>query len=146
MHALNICTPRISAVLHYQQSLCDNIDRFGIAICTRFTTTADTMATNLAFPVNNYQSQSPLFGLLPGEIRNEIFALALLQYESDAAAYPKDSYWYRPGFAGPRRSCSGLLRTCKLAYAEGRQVFLDQLEWAFWFGNSTPSIRHTGRS
>jgi hypothetical protein len=103
------------------------------------------MATNLAFPVNNYQSQSPLFGLLPGEIRNEIFALALLQYEDDAAAYPKDSYWYRPGFAGPRKSCSELLRTCKLAYAEGREVFLDQLEWAFWFGNLAPLTRHTRR-
>jgi hypothetical protein len=100
------------------------------------------MTSSLAFPVSNYQSQSPLFGLLPGEIRNEIFALALLQYEDGAAAYPEDSYWYRPGFTGPRKSYSGLLRTCKLAYAEGRQVFLEQLEWAFWFGRLILLARH----
>jgi hypothetical protein len=144
MHVLNKCSPRILTSLH-SQGLCDNLDRFRVAICTELTIAADTMATSLDFPVNNYQSQSPLFGLLPGEIRNEIFALTLLQYEDDAAAYPEDSYWYRPGFAGPRKSCSGLLRTCKLAYAEGRQVFLEQLEWAFWFGNLTPSTKHMGR-
>jgi len=42
----------------------------------------------------NYQSQSSLFGNIPGEIRNEIFALALVQYEDEEAAYPKDSYQY----------------------------------------------------
>lgn len=82
----------------------------------------------------NFQRQSPLFGVLPGEIRNEIFALALVQYEDDKKPYREDSYWYRPGFSGPRRSSSALLRTCKLAYAEGQKVFLGELEWAFWFG------------
>lgn len=80
------------------------------------------------------QLQCPLFNIIPGEIRNEIFALALVQYEDDAAAYPKDSYWYRPGFSGPRKSSSSLLRTCKRAYQEGQKVFLQELEWAFWFG------------
>jgi hypothetical protein len=93
------------------------------------------MASGIAFPPSNYQTQSPLFGILPGEVRNEIFALALLQYEDDVGAYPEDSYWYRPGFFGPRKCSSGLLRTCKLAHTEGQQVFLKQLEWAFWFGN-----------
>jgi hypothetical protein len=101
------------------------------------------MTSSLSFPTSNYQAQSPLFGLLPGEIRNEIFALALLQYEDDADAYPEDSYWYRPGFTAPRRSYSGLLQTCKLAYTEGRQVFLEQLEWAFWFGKS-PAMEGQG--
>ncbi|GKT42077.1 uncharacterized protein ColSpa_02258 [Colletotrichum spaethianum] len=79
------------------------------------------------------QLQSPLFSVLPGEIRNEIFALALIQYEDDESAYPEDSFWYRPGFTGPRRSSSSLLRTCKLVYAEGQKVFLKELEFAFWF-------------
>ncbi|KAF6805825.1 hypothetical protein CSOJ01_09254 [Colletotrichum sojae] len=79
------------------------------------------------------QPKSPLFSVLPGELRNEIFAYALVQYEDDENAYPEDSYWYRPGFSGPRRSSSALLRTCRLAYLEGQKVFLKELEWAFWF-------------
>jgi hypothetical protein len=31
-------------------------------------------------------------------------------------------------------SSSSLLRTCKLAYAEGQKVFLREQEFAFWFG------------
>ncbi|KAH4064728.1 hypothetical protein HBI56_058930 [Parastagonospora nodorum] len=91
------------------------------------------MAATTISPPTNHQMQSPLFGLLPGEIRNEIFALALMPYEDEAATYPKDSYWYRPGFSAPRKSNSVLLRTCKAAYAEGQKVFLRDLEWAFWF-------------
>lgn len=84
----------------------------------------------------SYQEQSLLFGGVPGEIRNKIFAYSLVQYEDDAAAYPENSYWYRPGFKGPRKSSSSLLRTCKLAYLEGQKVYLHELEWAFWFGMS----------
>ena len=102
---------------------------------------ASTASTHLNFIPHNYQTQSPLFGVLPGEIRNQIFALALVQYEDDEAAYPKDSYWYRPGFAGPRKSSSALLRTCKLAYHEGKQVFYSEIEWAFWFGRSFLCLR-----
>lgn len=86
------------------------------------------------FQCTNLQTQSPLFGLLPGEIRNEIFAYALGHEEDEAEAYPKDSYWYRPGFSAPHKTTSALLRTCKLAYIEGKKVFLAESEWAFWFG------------
>lgn len=96
------------------------------------------MDSTTTIDVSTYdnQLQCPLFGTLPGEIRNEIFALALVQFseEEGGAAYPKDSYWYRPGFTGPRKSSSSLLRACKLAYVEGQKVFLRELEWAFWFG------------
>ncbi|EOA84631.1 hypothetical protein ACJQWK_07120 [Exserohilum turcicum] len=91
------------------------------------------MALDLASAPTNLQLQSPLFGILPGEIRNEIFELALMQEEDNAEAYPEDSYWYRPGFAGPHKGSSALLRTCRLAYKEGQKVFLKNLEWAFWF-------------
>lgn len=82
----------------------------------------------------NFQSQSPLFSVLPGEIRNEIFSLALIQFEDDTDSYKEDSYWYRPGFTAPRKSSSALLRTCKAVYLEGQKVFLRELEWSFWFG------------
>ncbi|GKT83274.1 hypothetical protein Ct61P_01124 [Colletotrichum tofieldiae] len=54
----------------------------------------------------NQQLESPLFSVLPGEIRNEIFALALIQYEDFESAYPEDSYWYRPGFKGRGRAAA----------------------------------------
>ena len=92
------------------------------------------MASSLASPPSNLQLQSPLFSILPGEIRNDIFELALMQDEDRAESYPEDSYWYRPGFSGPLKGSSALLRTCRLAYKEGQKVFLRHLEWAFWFG------------
>lgn len=99
-------------------------------------------ATNSALNLANCHDQnlSPLFTTIPSEIRNKIFAYSLVQYEDDAAAYPEDSYWYRPGFKGPIRSSSSLLRTCKLAYVEGQRVFLEELEWAFWFGKLAAPI------
>lgn len=102
------------------------------------TTMAPTWDLQHDLTPSNFQSQCPLFGRLPGEIRNDIFSLVLVQYEDqdEGKAYPVDSYWYRPGFRGPRRSSSALLRTCKLAYAEGQKVFLRELEWAFWFSTS----------
>lgn len=90
----------------------------------------------LNFQQSHYQKQSPLFGGIPGEIRNKIFVYSLVQYEDDGAAYPENSYWYRPGFKGPKKSSSSLLRTCKLAYLEGQKVYLHELEWAFWFSMS----------
>jgi hypothetical protein len=48
-------------------------------------------------------------------------------------SYTHLRYWYRPGFSGPRKSSSALLRTCRLAFTEGQKVFLRELEWAFWF-------------
>lgn len=102
-----------------------------------------TMLLNLE-SFTNLQSQSPLFSILPGEIRNEIFSLALMQFEDDTASYNEDSYWYRPGFTAPHKSNSALLRTCKAAYLEGQKVFLRELEWSFWFGMWYPAeICHT---
>lgn len=83
---------------------------------------------------SNFQTQSPLWGKLPAEIRNEIFTWALSQYEDLSRAYPEDAYWYRPGFRGPLKSSTALLRTCRLAHQEGRKVFLRGLDFAFWFG------------
>jgi hypothetical protein len=65
--------------------------------------------SGLTFPPSNFQLRSPLFGILPAEHRNDIFEMALMQDEDEAAAYPEDSYWYRPGFSGPRKSSSALL-------------------------------------
>jgi hypothetical protein len=86
----------------------------------------------------HHQEESPLFNNLPGELRNEIFRWVLVQYEdaNEDQRYNEDSYWYRPGFYGPHKSSSALLRTCRLAYCEGRRVIMKEAEHAFWFGES----------
>jgi hypothetical protein len=57
--------------------------------------------------------QSPLFSKLPGEVRHEIFAYALTDYEDTTDLYSRDTYYRRPGYDAPRRTATQLLRTCK---------------------------------
>jgi hypothetical protein len=57
-----------------------------------YTSPSLTMTSSFASSSVNPQLRSPLFGTLPGEIRNEIFALVLMQYEDEAELYPEDSY------------------------------------------------------
>lgn len=96
----------------------------------------------LTFAECSRQEASPLFSALPGELRNQIFRLALAPYEdlSEGHAYPTDSYWYRPGFRGPLRVTTALLRTCKRVYLETRGVVMGEAEPAFWF-NRGPDHR-----
>ncbi|OLN96798.1 hypothetical protein CCHL11_02286 [Colletotrichum chlorophyti] len=84
------------------------------------------------------QLQSPLFNVLPGEIRNEIFALALVQFEDDENAYPVDSYWRRPGFSGPYKSSSSLLQTRKRAHLEGQKGWSGDGAFDRFFDTLTP--------
>lgn len=83
----------------------------------------------------HHQEQSPLFRFLPGELRNEIFKWALIQYEdaNQEEKYDEQEFWSRPGFRGPHKSSSTLLRTCRLAYCEGRRVIMREAEHSFWF-------------
>jgi hypothetical protein len=64
------------------------------------------------------QSQSPLFSVLPGEIRDRIFAYALAEFEDDSVAFGNNTCYRRPEYAAPRRSDTALLRTCQRIYQE----------------------------
>ncbi|PNS15095.1 hypothetical protein CAC42_2324 [Sphaceloma murrayae] len=64
------------------------------------------------------QLQCPLFADLPGEIRAQIFSLALLPCPSLTARYPRNCLWNRPGHFAPLRTYTDLLRTCKAVHAE----------------------------
>lgn len=91
---------------------------------------------NLTYEDCDPQEKCPLFNTLPGELRNEVFKWALVQYDDPdpEKRYREDSYWYRPGFKTAKRSESGLLRTCKLIFCESRRVVMREAEHAFWFG------------
>ncbi|KAI2629318.1 hypothetical protein GGS26DRAFT_121081 [Hypomontagnella submonticulosa] len=66
------------------------------------------------------QDESPLFGILPAEIRIYIFSLALTDYPdpSPDKHYDESTCYKRPHYFAPRKSDTALLRTCRAAYAE----------------------------
>jgi len=70
----------------------------------------------------NPQEKSPLFNLIPAEVRNEIFDLVFTAYDDKAHPYPQDAYYYRPNFRYAHRIDTALLRTCRRAYIETRNL------------------------
>ncbi|KAL1979544.1 hypothetical protein VTN96DRAFT_5591 [Rasamsonia emersonii] len=64
------------------------------------------------------QLQSPLFSVLPAEVRSEIFAFALTDFEDLSVPYSKETCYRRPGYDAPRRTRTELLRTCKRVFQE----------------------------
>jgi len=64
------------------------------------------------------QGSSPLFSILPPEIRNHIFHLTLLEHDDENFAVSFDSFGYRPGHEYRKKHSLDLLTTCKLAYLE----------------------------
>ncbi|KAJ7054395.1 hypothetical protein C8F01DRAFT_940529, partial [Mycena amicta] len=65
------------------------------------------------------QTQSPLFGILPPELRTIIFADALLLDADLTQPYSKHTYYYRPGFQHAQLiPAIALLATCRLIYLE----------------------------
>ncbi|KAI8722426.1 hypothetical protein NCS52_00386500 [Fusarium sp. LHS14.1] len=83
---------------------------------------------------DNPQSGSPLFKLLPAEVRNQIFALALTDYEDPSPDnhYDNNTCFTRPSYFAPRKTDTTLLRTCRAVYRECRFLpfmLTEQLHW-----------------
>ncbi|OTA99078.1 hypothetical protein M426DRAFT_325480 [Hypoxylon sp. CI-4A] len=66
------------------------------------------------------QDESPLFGVLPAEIRSAIFSLALTDYPDPTPdnQYAAETCYTRPHYFAPRKSDVALLQACRMAYAE----------------------------
>lgn len=76
------------------------------------------------------QRGSPLFTVLPPEIRNRIFAFACTAYET--IPYTPNDWFYRPGYHAHRRISASLLATCKRIYLETYTLPLELNEHVFW--------------
>lgn len=90
------------------------------------------------------QFQSPLFGRIPAEIRNEIFRLALTEYVPEGNEWTgklsevespgfgnvrsTGKYVKRPAYEGLKTVDTDLLRTCKRVYEETKLLPLQDLE------------------
>lgn len=80
----------------------------------------------------NPQGNSPLFNLIPAEVRNQIFDLVLTAYDDKAHPYPQNAYYYRPNFRYAHRIDTALLRTCRRAYIETHDLpgrLNSRVEW-----------------
>lgn len=79
------------------------------------------------------QTLSPLFSKIPGEIRNNIFDMAMTQYENKDKPFAEDAYWYRPGFTCEAYLDTALLRTCRRIYLESRHLPAKPSCLTLWF-------------
>ncbi|KAL7917783.1 hypothetical protein ACQKWADRAFT_305932 [Trichoderma austrokoningii] len=64
------------------------------------------------------QDESPLFSLLPPEIRSKIFIFVLSSYEDTDSPYLTDTCYSRPSYFAPHKTSTELLRTCRAIYRE----------------------------
>ena len=91
------------------------------------------------------QDSSPLFTILPAEIRNDIYALSL---ESDdrsdegSQAYLRHAFYYRPGYKKPRCIPTALLQTCQQIHAEASLLPAKVNEHTFWFHRAPPHLKY----
>ncbi|MCJ1359827.1 MAG: hypothetical protein MMC33_009830 [Icmadophila ericetorum] len=93
----------------------------------------------------NPQSSSPLFRLLPGEIRNQIFSLALTPYPDLSRPYHQGTHYYRPGHHYPIIAPTALLLTCRRICCETAHLPLALNEIAYWCGRGPPEHVHQNR-
>ncbi|ESK95140.1 hypothetical protein Moror_13872 [Moniliophthora roreri MCA 2997] len=78
------------------------------------------------------QHQSPLYSAVPPEIRNMIFALALLYTYDKSRPFSTDTYYYRPDFLYRDRIDTSLLLTCRQVYLETWSLPLSRNDHVFW--------------
>jgi len=108
-------------------------DRRDIETRTKKALTIETSPTPENISKCNQQLQSPLFSILPAEIRNDIFSLALMQYEDLTQPYPENDFCYRPGHRARRIVSTELLLTCRRIWLEANHWPMEQAVHSFWF-------------
>ncbi len=86
----------------------------------------------------NPQHDCPLFSILPPEIRNSIFELALTAYEDPSNRYRRDVFFYRPGHTCFRKIDTNLLLTCRRVYAETASLPASINEHVSWYWRGPP--------
>lgn len=84
------------------------------------------------------QDQSPLFSVLPPEVRSHICALALTDYPdpNPDRQYSPETYYMRPSYFAPRKTDTALLRTCKAIYRECWHMPFTLKEQVHWVTSS----------
>ncbi|ORY19690.1 hypothetical protein BCR34DRAFT_551521 [Clohesyomyces aquaticus] len=142
--------PRFSRLAVYENPEVDKMAGVAMGVATAWLLHNLELLQKSAEKDHHPQTQSPLFGKLPAEIRNEIFALTVTEDEDLSKPYGRQTYYWRPEFRGPRRFNVALLRTCKRIWLETRPLphkLLRNLPWAFFLAEENrrpPEYRDKG--
>ncbi|TKA46686.1 hypothetical protein B0A55_12871, partial [Friedmanniomyces simplex] len=89
----------------------------------------------------NNQSASPLFSLLPRELRDLIWAFATAPFEDPTAPFEENAYYYRPGHTAHLKTDTTLLRTCRRIWLEANAFPMLQAEHSFYYDRAAPDKR-----
>ncbi|EPS26111.1 hypothetical protein PDE_01047 [Penicillium oxalicum 114-2] len=107
------------------------------------------------------QDASPLFTVLPAEVRNRIYTFSLeysgvlpwsdtkasgASYDGDqststSAPYRGNAFYFRPGYNQPKRILTSLLQTCQAIYNEASLLPPAVSEHTFWFYRGPPHVK-----
>lgn len=87
---------------------------------------------------SHLQTQSPLFSILPGEIRSLIFRLVLSEKHDPDLPIDVHTILYRPGHTHFTTFDLSLLRTCRLVYYESRAIPLRSATHHFGCNGKVP--------
>ncbi|UKZ82539.1 hypothetical protein TrVFT333_010328 [Trichoderma virens FT-333] len=82
----------------------------------------------------NTQEKSPLFSILPPEVRIRIFTYVLSGYEDtlSCSLYDPNASFWRPSHRAPRKTSTELLRTCRAIYREAWFLPFTRKEQTHW--------------
>ena len=102
----------------------------------------EDVETRATFQKCHSQEQSPLFVVLPREIRDLIWASATAPYEDERHRYAENEYYYRPGHTARLRTDTRLLLTCRRVWLEANRFPMLQAEHCFWYYRAAPDARN----
>lgn len=83
------------------------------------------------------QHSSPLFSVLPGEVRDIVYVYAFSDYEDLTKSYDVETCYRRPEYMGPRKTETALLRTCQAIYGEAWFLPWTQAQHTFFLTAGT---------
>ncbi|KAF2722066.1 hypothetical protein K431DRAFT_284272 [Polychaeton citri CBS 116435] len=87
------------------------------------------------------QSRSPLFAILPRELRDLIFQFATAPFPDPSHPYKENEYYYRPGHTARWKTDTNLLLTCRRVWLEANAFPMLQAEHCFWYYRAAPDSR-----
>ncbi|KAK4574746.1 hypothetical protein LTR86_001587 [Recurvomyces mirabilis] len=91
----------------------------------------------------NEQSSSPLFSVLPRELRDIIWEYATAPFEDQSQKFDENTYYYRPVHTARLKSHTALLLTCRRAWLEANAMPMLQAEHSFYYHREAPDRRDT---
>ena len=110
---------------------------------TSRTVQIEAVETDWALTKCNMQLESPLFALLPREIRDLVWEFATASYEDVRYEYGRNEYYYRPGHTARLRTDTALLLTCRRIWLEANAFPMLQAEHCFWYYRAAPDGRNS---